>query len=180
MRSRAFGFIVGFVVTFGVPVVAVAQEPVRSFDQLNTRLKLGDTVWVIDTQGRQLKGKVRELSGTSLTIDSDGVKTFRAETVRTIKRPTGHRFLWGLTIGFAAGTVSWIALVALAGGDFSEAAGWEPFALGAIGAGIGAGMAATMPRKRLDVYRAPGTSIALSITPILTPRAKGLFLRVVF
>ena len=36
-----------------------AQEPVRDFSQLNTRLKPGDTVWVTDAQGREIKGKIR-------------------------------------------------------------------------------------------------------------------------
>ena len=32
----------------------------RRSSQLNTRLKLGDTVWVTDAQGREIKGKIRD------------------------------------------------------------------------------------------------------------------------
>ena len=39
-----------------VPALSAAQEPVKSFDQLNTRLKVGDTVWVTDAEGRESKG----------------------------------------------------------------------------------------------------------------------------
>ena len=35
---------------------SAAQEPVRDFTQLNTRLVPGDTVWVTDAQGREVKG----------------------------------------------------------------------------------------------------------------------------
>jgi len=35
--------------------LAAAQEPVKSFDQLNTRVKVGDTLWVTDGQGREVK-----------------------------------------------------------------------------------------------------------------------------
>ena len=52
-----------------LPTLSAAQEPVRAFDQLNTRLKVGDTVYVTDVQGREVKGKIRELSGSALSLD---------------------------------------------------------------------------------------------------------------
>ena len=39
-----------------LPALAAAQDPVKSFDQLNTRLKIGDTIYVTDAQGREVKG----------------------------------------------------------------------------------------------------------------------------
>ena len=36
---------------------SAGQEPVTSFDQLNTRLRIGDSVRVIDTQRREFKGR---------------------------------------------------------------------------------------------------------------------------
>jgi len=55
-----------------LPALSVAQEPVKSFDQLNTRLKPGDTVYVTDAQGREVKGRIRGLSATSLLLDAGG------------------------------------------------------------------------------------------------------------
>ena len=52
--------------------LAAAQEPVTSFDQLNTRLKVGDTVWITDAQGREVTGKIRALSPASLLLDAGG------------------------------------------------------------------------------------------------------------
>jgi len=41
------------------PPVARAQEPVKTFDQLNTLLKVGDTIRVTDARGREHQGKVK-------------------------------------------------------------------------------------------------------------------------
>ena len=40
-----------------LPALAGAQEPVRTFDQLNTRLKVGDSIYVTDAKGREIKGE---------------------------------------------------------------------------------------------------------------------------
>jgi len=39
-----------------LPAASAAQEPVKSIDQRNTRIKVGDTVWVTDAKGREIKG----------------------------------------------------------------------------------------------------------------------------
>ena len=41
------------------PKMTTGQGPVSSFAQLNTQLKAGDTVWVIDATGHEFEGKVR-------------------------------------------------------------------------------------------------------------------------
>jgi len=160
------------------PVAAQAQESARSFDELHLRLKPGDTVWVVDAQGREVKGKLRELSSTSLTMDSWGRKTFRAETVRLVKQKKAHPFGWGVLIGGGAGALIAIALIAQ---EPDEASGVEPLILGGIGAGVGIGIAALVPRKEFVVYRAPGSNpVRVSLAPVVAPRARGIALRFVF
>ena len=39
------------------PAGTWAQEPVKTFDQLDMRLKVGDTIWVTDAQGREIRGR---------------------------------------------------------------------------------------------------------------------------
>ena len=56
--------------------LAAAQEPVRDFTQLNTRLKPGDKVWVTDAQGREVKGKIQALAPDALTLRGEGARTF--------------------------------------------------------------------------------------------------------
>ena len=165
-----------------LPTFAAAQEPVKSFDQLNTRLKPGDTVWITDAQGREIKGKILELHDASITLNSNGQTTLQADSVRLVQRSTksvGKAAFWGMVLGGVA-----VAALGAAGGSQSEdemlpAIIVLPIAAG-IGAGIGAGLGAVhgalQPAKREDVYRAPGASSSarLSLAPVITPRTKGV------
>jgi hypothetical protein len=164
-----------------LPNVTAAQDPVMSFDQLNTRLKVGDTVWVTDAQGREIKGKIREFTPSALTIDDGGLNTMQVDAVRVVERrssrPVKKGALWGLAIGGALGLA-----VVIDGSDNSECADdcgtWAlmaPVVVG-LGVGAGAGIGAMIPGKKRVVYRAPGASgsARLSIGPVITPRMKGV------
>ena len=63
-----------------IPTRGGAQEPVASFDQLNTRIELGDTVWVTDAQGREIRGRIQRLAADALTLEGFG--TLDAREVR--------------------------------------------------------------------------------------------------
>jgi len=160
------------------PVAATAQEPVKSFDQLNTRLKVGDTVWVTDAQGREIKGKIHSLSPDALTLGADGSKTFAARDVSAIRERQLDSLKNGALIGFGVG--GGLALVACLGlAEGSGESGWCAIALGfygGVGAGIGVGIDALIPGKKQAVYRAPGSlpSASLSFAPVITPRHKGV------
>ena len=171
-----------------LPVVAAAQEPVKSFDQLDTRLKPGDTVWVTDAQGREVKGKIRELTPSSLMLDKGDGQTLQAADVARITQRQGHKIgkgaLWGLLIGGAAGAIWGVAAVQdcsdcwPAGGAAAAGAGiW-----GGVGAGIGALLGATMPGKELVVYPSPaaGRTMGFSLAPVITPRTKGVVVALTF
>jgi hypothetical protein len=136
-------------------------------------------VWVVDAQGREVKGKIRELSAASLTVDAWGRKTFRADAVQLVKQKKAHPFWWGALIGGSAGLLLSIALIAQ---DPSEACGCEPAIFGGIGAGAGIAVAALIPRKELVVYRAPGSSnpVRVSVAPVVARGARGIALRFVF
>jgi hypothetical protein len=98
-----------------LPALAAAQEPVRSFDQLNTRLKVGDTVWVTDAQGREVKGTITELRDASISLNSDGQTTLQAESVRLVQQKRrGISMLLGCLIGFGAGVAGGFAFSAAA------------------------------------------------------------------
>jgi len=173
-----------------LPVLAGAQEPVKSFDQLNTRLKVGDTIYVTDAQGREIKGKIRDLGPSALTLDSGTAAIVQADAVRLIverkPRPIGRGALWGLGIGAAAGLALGIAVVADCDGD-DECAGAILVGaglFGGMGAGTGAVIGALIPGKTLTVYRAPGaagaSSARLSFAPVITPARKGVAVSVRF
>ena len=86
-----------------MPALAAAQEPVKSFDQLNTRLKPGDTVWITDAQGREVKGKITALGADALTLNADGAKTFPGGDVRLVQERRPDSLANGALIGFAVG-----------------------------------------------------------------------------
>ena len=161
----------------GAPAPSVAQEPVREFAQLNTRLVPGDTVWVTDAQGREVKGRILSLGPDALALEGGG-RTYGPANVATIQVRRADSLRNGALIGFAVGGGLGLGL-----GDFSGSWSWGDAAVGAlmiggIGAGIGVGIDALIPGKKLVAYRAPGSAgqahARFSIAPVITPRAKGV------
>ena len=169
-----------------VPLLAMAQEPVRDFAQLNTRLRPGDTVWVTDAQGREVKGSILSLAADALTLEGRA-RTFGAPDVRSIQvrraDSLGNGALIGLGVG---GGLALTACLIAASDDDGNKAGCAAAALfyAGIGSGIGVGIDALIPGKKLVAYRAPGSTAQpharLSIAPLVTPRAKGAVLSFAF
>jgi hypothetical protein len=170
------------------PVLAVAQEPVRSFDQLDTRLKPGDRVWVTDAAGREVEGKIQSLSPDALTLKGDGPRKFAASEVSAIRQRREDSLkngaLIGLAVGSALGATVCVGMASQDDGNLGWCASFLG-AYGAMGAGIGVGIDAMIPGRKMVTYRAPGTPgvsghARLSIAPVFTPRTKGLSLAVTF
>ena len=91
------------VALLAAPVLALAQGPVLSFDQLHTRLRLGATAYVTDAQDREIKGKTQSLAPDALTLDGDRV--FAAPYVSAIRvRQRSHAVRNGALIGVASVT----------------------------------------------------------------------------
>ena len=161
------------------PALVAAQEPVRSFDQLNTRLKPGDTVWVTDAQGREVKGKIVSLAPGAVTVKADASRTYGPADVNLIHERRPDSLKNGALIGLAAGGGLTLGLCLAA--EPSEGDGWCALAAGiygGAGAAIGVGIDALIPGKKIVAYRAPGPAGApparLSFAPVITPRAKGV------
>jgi hypothetical protein len=184
MRSWKLAAVLAAVSLLLAFALAAAQEPVRDFSRLNARLKPGDTVWVTDAQGREVKGEVVDLAPDSLTLKSGPAQRFGPADV-TLIRQRRHDPLWnGAFIGFAVG-----GGLGLGMGNFSGSWDWGDAAVGAvifgaIGAGIGVGIDALLPGRKILAYRGPAPSgrpsARLSITPVVMPRAKGAALSLAF
>jgi hypothetical protein len=170
-----------------LPIVAAAQEPVKSFDQLNTRLKIGDTVYVTDAQGREVKSKIQTLAPDAITLKGDGPMTFSARDVSLIRKrefePLRNGALIGLGVGGGFGVAVCVSIMV-----YDDATlGWCALALGVyagVGTTIGVIIDALIPGNKLVAYRAPGTpgtpgtpgssQPRLSIAPVITTRTKGV------
>jgi hypothetical protein len=169
-------------VLIAVPVVAAGQAPVTSFERLNTRLKPGDTVWLTDAQGREVKGKIQALAPDAITLKGDGPMSFAAREVSLIRERDSDTLrngaLIGLGVGGGLGIAGCVSMAVHEDGNL----GWCALAVGfygGIGTAIGVGVDAMIPGKKLVAYRAPVASGAtgrarLSIAPVITPRAKGV------
>jgi hypothetical protein len=165
-----------------LPAVAAAQVAVKTFEQLNTRIKIGSIVSVTDTEGREVQGKVTELRDASITLNGGVPMTFGAERVRLVQSKSnsvGKYVGLGILIGGLVGG----ALGFQSTADNSYEASGAVMLVGAaiglgIGAGVGAGIGASRPAKWNEVYRAPGATAGacISLAPMVTPRTKGVVL----
>jgi hypothetical protein len=162
-----------------VPALASAQAPVASFWQLGDRLLMpGDTVWVTDAQGREVKGKIGSITPWTITLEDDAAPSFDANEVRVIRRRDPGRRTWtGAAIGAIAACAAYPKDDPLRGDACLMAIGltWMP------GFGAGALVGAAFPgQKQTIFYRAPGpegrpaASPRASIGPIISARAKGV------
>jgi len=163
------------------PALARAQEPVKSFDQLSTRLKPGDRVWVTDARGQEVEGRIERLSAGALTLDADAPTKFAAPDVRLIRESKRDSLRNGTLIGLGIGgslAAAW-CIAAAADNSPEVSAGVECFEGTVVFAGLGTLFGlfidAASPGKGAVVYRAPGAPghARLSIAPVITPRAKG-------
>jgi len=167
------------------PALAVAQEPVTSFEQLGMRLKPGDRIWVTDAKGREVEGRIQRVWADALTVDTEPPSTFPARDVSLIRQTTPDSLWNGTLIGLGIGAAPW-CIAAAASHEPGMSVGVEclegTVVFGSIGALIGLAIDAGHGKK-LTVYRAPSTPgtggashARLSIVPVITPRMKGVAL----
>jgi hypothetical protein len=200
MTRAASMAIVALAAALWLSPLAAAQEPGIAFDQLHRWLKPGDTVWLTDAQGREIKGAIRDIRPSSLVIEADGLKTFRAADVRQLvergTRSMKKCLLWGLAGGTGAGVIAafatrgpmsttWCVGIAPEGVPCSPmrtGLGDEAYLLIPAGAGVGLAIGAVFASDAVGpkrvIYRAPGASgqaqARVSIAPVVTPRHKAV------
>ena len=153
MRLPHIAIILATAAALAAPAPCAAQEPVTSFDQLNTRLKPGDTVWVTDGQGREVKGKIHGARARGRHAEGATARTFAAGDVRLISARRDDRSANGALIGLAVGRRWCRHRVPGDCEDDRSEQGWclagAAPVYGGIGAGIGVGIDALIPGKKL-------------------------------
>ena len=81
-----------------------AAQQASSFEQLQLLVKPGDTVVVIDMEGRSTKGKIESLSRESLRLKSSGsIREFGQRDAVEIKQRRSDSLANGALIGVAVG-----------------------------------------------------------------------------
>jgi hypothetical protein len=159
---------------------ASAQTIANSFEELQTVLKKGQTVVVTDASGQRVKGKVSDLSASSLVVVIPEARTFAEGTVTEIRSPAGSSRK-GARIGGGVGAGLGAAVILAKcrnGPDCSYAlkvgAGYA-----GIGAAIGAGIGALNNAGRV-VYRSRQHARSLMLSPLLGNARQGALLSVRF
>ena len=195
MRIAALAAAVTLAAALCLPSPASAQTSSSVYPSLGDQLKPGDTIWVTDAQGREIKGKIGSLEPGAITLRGGGGRTFNLSELRQVTVRRGDPVANGGTIGMAVGALAGLG-AGIAGcaaypkddparGDSClMAIGllWMPGL--AIGGLAGVGIDAMIHGGKLVVYRGPGpggTSHArLSISPVIAARTKGLAIALSF
>ncbi len=189
-RSRVHAAIVAAAVAGSVlGGAAPAQAQETSFDGLGKWLRLGDAVVVTEMDGRKASGRLTNLSAASMTILRGGTPIeLPSASVRAVSIRERDSLANGALIGLAAGMAfGAIALGAACHEDYYYRGSCAGLVLagvgiyGAMGAGIGVGIDALTPGRKLLVYQRPAAASArVSVAPVMLPNRQGVVVRVVF
>jgi hypothetical protein len=161
---------------------AHAQEA-TSFEQLKLLVKPGDTVTVKESSGQITKGKVAELTGSSLRlVAGGGVRDMADRDVLEIRQRRGDSLGNGAMIGAIAGGAfgTFSAFLSDCGSDPCAAERMAVIGVTTgLGVGIGVGIDALITRTKL-VYRGSVRQVRFSIAPVMDKQRRGLALSVRF
>jgi hypothetical protein len=153
-----------------------------SFAAVKARVALGDIVYVTDTSGTTIEGKLAELTDAAVEVKIKAdVRTIAAAEVRRIEWQQPDSPFTGVLIGAAVGAIPGIYWLAA---DPNECSGMcpEEYSLIAIGAVIG-GSIDHLIRRRVTVYAAEtssGRAKSVTIGPFVLRDRKGVQVAVKF
>ena len=166
-----------------VPAVATAQEPAHSLQDLQSGLRIEDTVRVFGIDGNRIQGRVESVSGSALKVRANGVsREFREPQILEVRRRYSDSIANGLGWGAVIGGISGAVVGAVISDAFCDGCGNQQGAgaliFGALGAGIGAGSGAlgdSLRKSYATVYTMPRTSQKrFDFSPILTRDKKAV------
>jgi hypothetical protein len=163
-------------------------QEAKTFEQLQMLVRPNDTVTVRDAAGATLRGRIADLSATSLRlVDKNPLRTFALADVVEVRVRRQDSLANGAKIGAGVGAaLATISIIALcAADDDSGCSGWIVLAVGpyaAMGAGMGVAVDAMRVRERTVFRAAPAGSVAhrVQIAPVLGGGRKGVALRLTF
>ncbi len=163
---------------------SAAQALATNFDQLQFKVKKGDTLFITSKTGYETSVSLVEISKGVLLVDQGGSRREFAESEVTQIRQRLPDPLWtGAVIGFGVGAV----LGGLAA-SFDEGCSHDSTSCispvlwtGGLGAGIGVGIDALIKGRKV-IYRAPVSESRSRVTvlPVVSAATKGVAIRVNF
>ena len=147
---------------------AAWAQPASSPGALSTRVKTGDTVYVLDTMSREVTGVFGRVSDTAISLTVDGAeREIPFSEVRRVTRRGGDSLWNGVLIGAGVGALGGSlqgARMALTGAAL----------YGALGAFID-----SQKRGRVVVYSAPGRA-SLRVVPMFVGGRRAIQVALLF
>jgi hypothetical protein len=167
----------------GVTATAGAQQAATSFDELRALVKAGDTVTVIDTVGHAIRGKVADISSSSIELlRKDGRKTLAEADVNKIRQwkhgDMGKGATWGAGIGGGLGLLFTVAIAGACECSSDLLVGSVAFYT-ALGAGIGVVSAARIHEE--VIFFKPGAAPKkVTVSPLIGQKRRGVLVSYTF
>ena len=102
---------------FAFPAAASAQAVARTFDELNVRVRSGETVYVTDNQSRTIDGLLLTVSADALVMEAASgrvtLSVAQVDRVRVRRRDSlKNGILGGLAAGAAGGALAALLMTA--------------------------------------------------------------------
>lgn len=89
------------------PDVSPAGQSMPSLQELRNFVRPGETIYVVDAQGEETKGRLLNILDGSITLAVDGTRRdFSAEFIRQIDRTRRDSVKNGVLIGLATGAMA--------------------------------------------------------------------------
>ena len=166
-----------------IPAVVRAQEPAHSLQDLQSGLRIEDSVRVVGIDGNRIQGKVESVSGSALKVRVNGVsREFREPQILEIRRKyndsIGNGLGWGAVIGGVSGAVLGAVISDAFCDGCGNRQGTGAVVFGSLGAVIGAGSGAlgdSLRKSYATVYTMQRTTEKrFDFSPILTRDKKAV------
>ena len=166
-----------FLCVMAASSVAHAQGTANSFNELRLMVRTGDSLSVISNDGREVSGKLIDLSSQLLTIGvGDSRQEWREGDVAMIRQrrhdSLANGALWGLVVGVSFGGLLAAGLAAEGDGGEAGAVALVAAMFGAMGTGIGVGVDALIA-KRVPIFERRSAGASVGVTPILNTGRTG-------
>ena len=160
---------------------ASAQTIANSFEELQTVLQKGQTVIVTDASGQRVKGKVSDVSRSSLVVLIPDARTFTEGTVTEIRSAAGSLRRGALMgVGVGAGLGAAVVLAKCRNGPDCSYALKVGAGYAGLGVAIGAGIGAMLSKGGRVVYRSRQHTRSLILSPLLGKDRQGALVSVRF
>lgn len=172
--------------TFCTAAPASAQEVASTLNQLAVLVKPGDSITLVDVNGRTMRGRVASLSDDLLRLQiSDGLLQLGEQEVATITQRRSDSLTNGALIGAASGAAYFAVIMAIFshyndGGDVIVPTAITGGAMMVgLGAAAGAGIDALIARRQV-IFRAKGGAGRVQFAPLVGNGRRGATVTVRF